>query len=503
MRMRLTITITVILIMAFLTVSMGMAAPEKLAGGVHIVQWGENLASIAARYGMTVEAVAQANGITDQNYIYIGQQLVIPSNENFGGAQMGSGVPATSTTGSSNYMVQFGDTLTSIAQLHATTVNDLMQANGLASSTIFIGQQLVVPGVGNAAVLPAPAQISPGPAPAQLSPGPAPAQIGPGPTSLYAVKPGDTLTAIAFRVGVAVNDIMQVNNLYSSSIFPGQQLAIPAGLARTFEQPAGTYYPVQQGDTLAGIALRYGTTLPAILQANNLSQSQFIFPGQEIVIPGSMNQPMGPAMVSEPPQMAMSSSPMSAPGSPVYPPANASAIAPMAPPQGVPPAQAPWVAPNVPMESQSMSAPMMRPNVMGPPAPLPMSGVVFDNEPFIGPGRSAAPDLTLKWEGRVVSQTQPEDWKYPSVLRVNVGAAKGMQVTISKKGNNSWSTTGFTGTKPEYGDGAVEFAPLNPGKHTISLDAQGKGSQMTVNVKPNSLTYVEFVRVRADTGPRS
>ena len=502
MRMRLTIIMTVILMMTFLTASIGMAAPGKLAGGVHIVQWGENLASIAARYGMTVEAVAQANGITDQNYIYIGQQLVIPSNENFGEAQMGSGVPAASTTGSSNYMVQFGDTLTSIAQLHATTVNDLMQANGLTSSSIFIGQQLVVPGVGNTAVLPVPAQISPGPAPAQASPGP---------TSLYAVKPGDTLTAIAFRVGVTVNDIMQVNNLYSSSIFPGQQLAIPAGLAREFEQPAGTYYSVQQGDTLAGIALRYGTTLPAILQANNLSQSQFIFPGEEIVIPGSMNQPVGPAMVSEPPQMTMSSSPMSAPGSPVYPPANASAIAPMAPPQGLPPAQAPWVAPNVPMESQSMSAPMsapmsvpmMPPNVMGPPAPLPMSGVVFDNEPFIGPGRTAAPDLTLKWEGRVVSQTQPEDWKYPAVLRVNVGRAKGMQVTIGKKGSSSWSTTGFTGTKPEYGDGAVEFAPLNPGKHTISLDGQGKGSQMTVDVKPNSLTYVEFIRVRSDTGPRS
>jgi hypothetical protein len=111
--------------------------------------------------------------------------------------------------------------------------------------------------------------------------------------------------------------------------------------------------------------------------------------------------------------------------------------------------------------------------------------------------------MTMMWQGRMVNQSQPEDWKYPAVLRVNVGGAKGMQVSVSKKGSNSWSTTGFTGTKPEYGDGAVEFAPLNPGKHIVSLDGQGKGSSMTVDIKPNSLTYVEFVRVRADTGPTS
>ena len=497
MRMRIRLIIIMTMIMAFLTASMGLAAPEKWGGGVHVVQWGENLASIAARYGMTVEAIAQANGITDQNYIYIGQQLVIPSTENLGGAPVSSGVPATSITGSSNYMVKFGDTLTSIALRHGTTVNELIQANGLTSSNIYIGQQLAVPGVGNATMSPAPVQTDPGP------------------TSLYSVKSGDTLSAIAFRLGTTVNDIMQVNNLYSSSIFPEQQLAIPGGFARGFEQPAGTYYSVQQGDTLAGIALRYGTTLPSILQANNLSQSQFIFPGQEIVIPGSMNQPMNPAMVSGPPQMAMSPNPMSATVLPMSPPINASTVAPMIPSQTgqtmpsqvVPSAQPPIVAPNVPMESPSISAPMVGPmvppNVTGPVVPPPISGVILDNQPFINPGKSAAPDLTMKWEGRVVSETQPEDWKYPSVLRVNVGAAKGMQVTISNKGGNSWSTTGFTGTKPEYGDGAVEFAPLNSGKHIISLDGQGKGSRMTVNIKPNSLTYVEFVQVRADTGPRS
>lgn len=263
MKTRLIIIMSVILVMAFPTANIGLAAPERIGGGVHVVQWGENLAAIAARYGTTVEAVAQANGITDQNYVYIGQQLVIPSAGTLRGSPVGVGAPAPSTTGSSGYMVKFGDTLTSVALRHGTTVNEVMQANGLTSSTIYIGQQLAVPGVGTATLLPAPVQTNPGP------------------TSLYSVNAGDTLSAIAFRLGTTINDIMQVNGLHGTSIFPGQQLAIPGGFAVGFEQPAGTYYSVQQGDTLAGIALRYGTTLPSILQANNLSQSHFIFPCAE------------------------------------------------------------------------------------------------------------------------------------------------------------------------------------------------------------------------------
>lgn len=45
---------------------------------VHVVQEGENLWRIARRYGVTVTSIAQVNGITNINLVYIGQQLVIP-----------------------------------------------------------------------------------------------------------------------------------------------------------------------------------------------------------------------------------------------------------------------------------------------------------------------------------------------------------------------------------------------------------------------------------------
>jgi len=52
------------------------AVPTK--GRIHVVQPGENLFRIALRYGITVEAMAAANGILNVNLVYPGQELLIP-----------------------------------------------------------------------------------------------------------------------------------------------------------------------------------------------------------------------------------------------------------------------------------------------------------------------------------------------------------------------------------------------------------------------------------------
>ncbi len=49
------------------------------SSGVHVVRPGENLSSIAARYGTSVAALARANGIANPNHIYVGQRLTIGS----------------------------------------------------------------------------------------------------------------------------------------------------------------------------------------------------------------------------------------------------------------------------------------------------------------------------------------------------------------------------------------------------------------------------------------
>ncbi|MGQ9593258.1 MAG: LysM peptidoglycan-binding domain-containing protein, partial [Anaerolineae bacterium] len=83
-------------------------ASPGAANTVHVVQWGETLTWIAARYGVTVWDIMQANGLWDADRIYVGQRLVIP-------------LPGTPPAGSL-YTVQRGDTLSSIAWRFGTTV---------------------------------------------------------------------------------------------------------------------------------------------------------------------------------------------------------------------------------------------------------------------------------------------------------------------------------------------------------------------------------------------
>jgi LysM repeat protein len=109
------------------------AAPPASGAIYHTVQAGENLYRISKRYGVTVEAIMAANGITDARSLKVGQVLLIPA--------AGGG-----TTGTGAYVVQPGDTLYSIAKRFGTTVETLAALNGLAPPyTIKVGQSLVIP----------------------------------------------------------------------------------------------------------------------------------------------------------------------------------------------------------------------------------------------------------------------------------------------------------------------------------------------------------------------
>ncbi|NJL55964.1 LysM peptidoglycan-binding domain-containing protein [bacterium] len=57
------------------------ALPLETPGLVHVVAAGETLFRIATNYGVTVEALQAANGISDATLIYAGQELIIPGVE--------------------------------------------------------------------------------------------------------------------------------------------------------------------------------------------------------------------------------------------------------------------------------------------------------------------------------------------------------------------------------------------------------------------------------------
>jgi LysM repeat protein len=124
----------------------------------YTVQPGDTLTRIAARFGTTVEALAEANHLVNPNLIYVGQVLLIPAST------------ASPSPSGRVHAVQPGETLYRIALRYGTTVERLMALNGLRNPhRIFVGQLLRIPeeAPGTPAAWPAPFQdIRLGPAPA-------------------------------------------------------------------------------------------------------------------------------------------------------------------------------------------------------------------------------------------------------------------------------------------------------------------------------------------------
>lgn len=108
--------------------------------GTHIVAAGESLASIARRYGTTVAAIAQANGLTNPSMIYVGNQLTIAQGVS------DTQPTAAAPTGTSVHVVSPGETLGSIASQFGTSVQALTASNAISDPNLIKpGQQLSVP----------------------------------------------------------------------------------------------------------------------------------------------------------------------------------------------------------------------------------------------------------------------------------------------------------------------------------------------------------------------
>ncbi|MDI9628417.1 MAG: LysM peptidoglycan-binding domain-containing protein [Acidobacteriota bacterium] len=158
--------------------------------------------------------------------------------------------------GQTSYVVKPGDTLYRIANLYGVSVSAIVNANNIANPNLIYPNQLLVIPTGSA------------PPPSSAS---------------YTVQPGDTLYRIAARYGTTVTAIANANNIADPNlIYPGQVLMIPGGDA----PPVTRTHTVQPGDTLYRIAARYGTTVNAIVVANNIANPNLIRPGQVLVIPG-------------------------------------------------------------------------------------------------------------------------------------------------------------------------------------------------------------------------
>ena len=113
-------------------------------------------------------------------------------------------------------------------------------------------------------------------------------------TILYTVQTGNTLSGIAYKYGVTVSQLQQWNNISNPNlIYTGQVLKIyqmsegqASGKNRTSSSSNSSYttYTVQAGNTLSGIAYRYGVTVSQLQQWNNIPNPNQIYIGQILKI---------------------------------------------------------------------------------------------------------------------------------------------------------------------------------------------------------------------------
>lgn len=97
---------------------------------------------------------------------------------------------------------------------------------------------------------------------------------------LYRVEDGDTIENIAKRFGTTIEDLMFANNIDEGNLRASSEIVVPDASKKYFE-----YYTVEKGDSLYGIGRRYNINPELLASLNGLNYSDYIYPGQTVMIP--------------------------------------------------------------------------------------------------------------------------------------------------------------------------------------------------------------------------
>jgi LysM repeat protein len=107
--------------------------------------------------------------------------------------------------------------------------------------------------------------------------------LGFGASAAYTVRPGDTLSGIASRLGVRAADLARANGISDpDQLIAGRALALPGAVAAT---APGRTHRVASGENLTTIARRYGVTVQALTAANRLDARGVLREGASLVVP--------------------------------------------------------------------------------------------------------------------------------------------------------------------------------------------------------------------------
>lgn len=153
------------------------------------------------------------------------------------------------------YTVQSGDNLSAIAGKYGVSVSDIREWNNLEGDKILIGQKLKVKEV----------------------------------PQYHIVSQGENLSMIAGKYGMSLGQLKSINGIEGDVIVPGQKLVLngdPVEISKTSASP-GKVHTVKSGETLQGIAAKYGLSVTGLMKLNGLSSEKILI-GQKLKVSGDV-----------------------------------------------------------------------------------------------------------------------------------------------------------------------------------------------------------------------
>lgn len=257
--------------------------------GTYTAVAGDSLWRIAQKFGMTLDELKKANGLTSNN-LYVGQTLKVrksaqqntnnETNQNQNSNGNNNNRPQQTVTSAETYTVKSGDSLWGIATKHGCNVNDLKSWNHLSSNLIYVGQKLVI-GQKKSTV-----QQQQGKKEPQQTTS----------NETYTVKSGDSLWKIATNHNMSVSQLKNLNKLSNDMIFVGQKLVVSekkqSAPSQNQNKPSQNQvakpstYTVKSGDSVWKISHEHGMSMDELKSLNGLKDN-LIIPGQVLKIKGT------------------------------------------------------------------------------------------------------------------------------------------------------------------------------------------------------------------------
>jgi membrane-bound lytic murein transglycosylase D len=235
--------------------------PEKVR--IYIVKLGDNLASVARKFGVSQESLRTWNSMDAASIVNAGDTLFVSKPELKPAAE----VSRPKLSKGEKYVVQEGDNYASIAKAYDVPVVLLMQENQGFTRRLAVGDSLTIPEF----VRSSKPTLKPSKSDkASTSKAPKAAKNSAEKVSVYVVQPGDNLSVIARKFGTTVAKLQSLNNMgKSTNLNVGQLLKVCGEHEADFK-----IHTVKKGEGLWDIARQYNVTIEDIVKWNGLNDTK-------------------------------------------------------------------------------------------------------------------------------------------------------------------------------------------------------------------------------------